>query len=773
MTVPVGRPDPSKAADIAEFSELLAELVAQAGAPTHRELAKRVGPRLKPPRVVSKSTISELLRPGRRRLDLDLVVALVRAVGADEPSVDRWRQACIRVHGTAKTGGPAGVFRQLPADLSTFIGRTKELARLIDTATEQGTVGPPTVVISAIEGMAGVGKTQLAVHAAHELIRAGRYSDVQLYVNLRGFDPEQPPADPAAVLDAFLRQLEVPAQQIPDGLDERAAMFRDRMHGRDALVLLDDAADEAQARELIPASPSCLVLITSRRSLAGLDGTRSHVLDVFTFDESLKLLSAIAGDDRIAAEPEAAADLVEAVGRLPLAVSLIAARLRARPAWTLTELLRRLRSDGLDAVRAGDRALRPVFTMSFDGLSGRDKAVFRAIGVHPGVDYTAAALAAAAGMSETEADQSLENLVREHLVRDRAPGRFEAHDLVRAFAREIADADPSEVRHAALNRLAVWYLHSAHAAATAIRTFNLPFPDPGDGRSAIVPLEFESYDEALAWYDAERENVHSVQRVAAAAGLTQVAWQMPAMLKQFMTLRAHWTDYLESHLLAAQTARRVGDDQSLAFVLLGVGVSLRALSRLDEAEAAFDEALLLYRALGDEGQEGTALSELAYVYRVQGRTSESIDAHLSALAIFDRVGNHRGAMVCRLNVAGAYDDAGQPQLAAEMCRLALADARKLGDGRAECIITGNIAQLQLQSGEFELSYATYVEHQRLSQAVDDRQQRGRSAAGIGDSLHGMRRTGEARQHWAEALAIFEDIGSGQAAEVRKLLDQTS
>jgi hypothetical protein len=176
QTVPVmdlgGLPDPAKATDIAEFSALLAELVAQAGAPAHRELARQVGPMLKPPQQVSKSTISELLRPGRRRLNLDLVVAILRVLGLSEAVVDRWRQACIRLHGAAKYGGPAGVFRQLPADLATFTGRERELARLLHAATQPSAVGPSTVVISAIEGMAGIGKTQLAIHAAHELVRA-------------------------------------------------------------------------------------------------------------------------------------------------------------------------------------------------------------------------------------------------------------------------------------------------------------------------------------------------------------------------------------------------------------------------------------------------------------------------------------------------------------------------------------------------------------------------------------------------------------------------
>lgn len=270
-----GMPDPDRAEDLAEFVGLLGELRAWAGLPSYRVLAKRVGPLMRPAREIPLSTVVDTFKTERRRLDLDLVVAVVRALGADEPTVDRWRAACIKVHGLAKSGGPAGVFGQLPTDLATFTGRREELARLISQAThpQEGLgSGAHTVVISAIEGMAGVGKTQLAIRAAHELVRAGHFTDVQLHVNLRGFDADLPPADPSAVLEAFLRQLGVPVQQIPATRDERAAMFRDRLRERHALILLDNAADEEQVRDLIPAAPSCLVLITSRRSLAAWTG---------------------------------------------------------------------------------------------------------------------------------------------------------------------------------------------------------------------------------------------------------------------------------------------------------------------------------------------------------------------------------------------------------------------------------------------------------------------------------------------------------------------
>ncbi|GAB2736592.1 NB-ARC domain-containing protein [Kitasatospora kifunensis] len=359
------------------------------------------------------------------------------------------------MHGLAKTGDAAGVVGQLPTDLATFTGRQEELAQLIRAATHQrDNEAANTVVISAIEGMAGVGKTQLAIHTAHQLVRSGRFVDVQLHANLRGFDAELPPTDPSTVLEAFLRQLGVPVQQIPGSRDERAAMFRDRLRERHALILLDNAADENQVRDLIPAGPTCLVLITSRRSLTALDNATPYRLDVFTESESLALLARIAGHQRVAAEPEAAARIAEYCGHLPLAVSLAAARLRSRPAWSLRHLADKLRDGRLSAIRAGNRALRPVFHLSYQELDEPLRRVFRLLGHHPGPDTTPAQVAALADIPDDQAEDALEQLQDEHLLAQPTPGRYELHDLLRLLAVELAAVEPEPEPAAPLTRLA-------------------------------------------------------------------------------------------------------------------------------------------------------------------------------------------------------------------------------------------------------------------------------------------------------------------------------
>ncbi|MFE7194538.1 BTAD domain-containing putative transcriptional regulator [Kitasatospora sp. NPDC057541] len=334
---------------------------------------------------------------------------------------------------------PVTVLRQLPADLPTFTGRSAELGVLLDSATAP--VGSPaTVQVIAIEGMAGVGKTRLAVRAAHELARAGRFSQLQLYVNLRGFDPDHRPLDPSDVLDGLLRALGVDESRVPAGLDARAALFRDRLHGREALLLLDNAAGEPQVRPLVPAGPGCLVLVTSRRRLAGLEGASALPLDPLSPPEAVSLLAAAAGPDRVAAAQEAAERITRLCGRLPLALALAASRLRARPAWGLADLAEHLEHGGIRAIVAGDRSLCTAFDLSYRGLPEPARRFFRLLADHPGRDYTARSTAELAALEPASAREALESLVDENLLIQERAEQYRLHDLLHAFAVEAAAA---------------------------------------------------------------------------------------------------------------------------------------------------------------------------------------------------------------------------------------------------------------------------------------------------------------------------------------------
>ncbi|MFJ8443706.1 AfsR/SARP family transcriptional regulator [Kitasatospora griseola] len=351
----------------------------------------------------------------------------------------------------AGAGDEVGVLRLLPAELPNFVGRASELDALLGSGAPLGGgggalrgrgAGPgcrtPSVGITVIEGMAGVGKTSLAVRAAHELVRAGRFADLQLYANLRSFDPHQDRAEPTDVLDGLLRVLGVDASRIPSRVDARAALFRDRLHGREALLLLDDALDEQQIRPLIPSGPGCLVLVTSRRSLAGLDCTTPLPLGTFSAPESLDLLDAVLGAERVGAEPEAAMRVADLCGHLPRALALAAHRLRTRPAWSLADLAGHL-EDGGFAAGVGGRSLWAAFRSSYRNLPAVPAQVFRLLAAGRDRRVTAQRVAALAGLDVHTARAALELLVDEHLLLQNAPGRYRMHDLLYAFACELSE----------------------------------------------------------------------------------------------------------------------------------------------------------------------------------------------------------------------------------------------------------------------------------------------------------------------------------------------
>ena len=747
-------PDPAGARDLGEFIDALGRLRLWAGSPSYRALAKAVGPRLRPPQVLAHTTISDVFQPHRRRLDLDLVTAIVRVLGIEEDGARQWRAACVRVQAAAKSGGPAGVFRQLPADLATFTGRETALKQLIDTATAPAEGRAPAVVVSAIEGIAGIGKTQFAVHAAHELLRSGYYTDVQLFVNLRGFDPDRPPADPSDVLDAFLRQLEVPAPQIPATLDERAAMFRDRLSGRNAVIVLDNAANEQQLRDLIPASPTCLVLITSRRSLSGLDGSEQLLLNLFSQDEAVDLLSRVVGAERVSRELPHARRIIKECGHLPLALSLAAARLRARPAWSLANLADRLESAGLEEIHGGGRSLRPIFDLSYQALPDTTQRIFRTLGHIPCADFTARAVAAAAAVSDTEAERALEQLLDENLLYQAEYDRYEMHDLLRALAVDLSRNDGADAPAAVLSRLSAWYLHSAYNAAVAIETFGVQDPTMAP---TGTPLEFADRAEALAWYDRERSNLTAVHVAAFKVGFNDIVWQFAFTLKLFVVLRRHLEDFVESQRMAVHATRACGNRHMEALALYGLGTAYLEIGRPAEAEPYLTESIAIYRALGDDRAAAVPIMDLGRVHANQGRYRKGIELYEQALLRDLEDGDKRAAAITRLNIGVALYFSGDLEASLTSFLTALHDARQAGEHRAETIIVGNIAQIHCDRRDYDRARDYYEQQLTLGRFTGDRYIEAEAVDGIGDALSGAGNREGAVRRWEVALALFEDI----------------
>ncbi|WP_267255017.1 NB-ARC domain-containing protein, partial [Catenulispora pinisilvae] len=451
-------PDPSQARNLAEFITVLGELRQWAGGPSYRVLAKRVGPLSRPPQVIAHTTVSSVFGAQRRRLDIDLVTTIVRALGVDEPEVARWRQACVRVHVKAKANSLTAVLRQLPANLAAFTGRDAELKQLLDIAATVGGEAT-TVVLSAIDGMAGIGKTALAVHAAHLL--AENFPDGQLFVDLQAHTADTGPRDPNEALGRLLQALGLDPQAIPPELEERAKVFRNRLAGSRTLILLDDAASEQQVRPLLPAAPGCLVLVTSRNRLKALDDAHPLPLDVLDPAEALVLLRRHAGPGRIAADDLAVARIAELCGYLPLALRIIAANLA-----------------DLAVFNDGDRQVRAAFDLSYDNLTSGQQIMFRHLGLIPGPDSDSYAAAALLDTGLSEADTLLQDLTDRSLVTETAPGRYRLHDLLREYSHALAVTHESaKQRKTALDRLLHYYAHTAQTASGPIARWPRPAPD--------------------------------------------------------------------------------------------------------------------------------------------------------------------------------------------------------------------------------------------------------------------------------------------------------
>lgn len=739
-----GLPDPAGAADLPEFIALLDRLRVQSGEPSYRTLARRAGPLMRPPRIVAQSTIGAIFQPGRRRLDLDLLVAIVRALGLNEPSVDAWRGEYLRIQRDAKTGGPTGVLHQLPADLATFTGRDRQLGLLLAAASTGR-----TVAITAIEGMGGVGKTQLAVHAAHKLIEAGQFTDVQLYVNLRGFDPDHPPAEPAAVLEAFLRQLGVTPQHIPDALPERAAMFRDRLYGRQALVILDNAADATQVRDLIPGSPTSLVMVTSRRSLTALDQAEIVMLDVFDDGEANALLARVAGAERVAAEPEAAARIVQLCGALPLAVALAAARLRSRPTWSLQHLADRM-AEGVPGVTA-------VFDLSYRDLPAPARHVFRLLGISPELDVTVDSVAALAAIDVDKADGILELLLDEYLLQQKAPGRFELHDLLRAYAHAQAVALDSDFdRDCALDRLLHYYAYTAQKASQVVSRF--PRPEPSGPAPAHLP-DLHDPHTAMSWLRVEQSNIDAAFAHACTHSLDGHTVALAMGLADILHTDGPWTRALDVHRTAAEAGERLGEPAAYANVLTNLG-RVALTGEHPEADADLAKALGIYREIDDSLGEANALTDLGRIRYLFGDYPEALDALSGSLKIYREIGNRLGEAnvltdLGRVHyVTGAYADSGDALIEA------LAIYREIGQRNGEASILIDLGRVRCMTGEYSEAGEVLTQALVIQRKIGNRNGEANALTDLGRVRYLSGDYPEAAEVLTRALEIQRELGNG-------------
>lgn len=688
------------------------------------------------------------------------------------------RSAAPAPHGHRRTREQAPeVPRQLPAAVGCFTGRDRELATLASLLEVQPGPAPQTMVISAIGGTAGVGKTTLAVYWAHQV--ADRFPDGQLYVNLRGFDPSGEPVPPAEAIRGFLDALGVPPEKIPAMAQAQTGLYRSLLAGRRVLILLDNARDAAQVHPLLPGNPACFVVVTSRSQLAGLvaaDSARPLYLDVLTHADAVELLAAKLGSARLAKDPYAAAEIVELCAGLPLALAIVAARAALSPALALDELASDLRADTsrLDTLDTGEAAtsLRIVFSWSYRILSDPVARMFRLLGVHPGPDITAAAAASLTGLSIRRTRTLLRELVRSHLVTERPAGRFAFHDMLRAYAAEQASInDGQPERLAAIHRLLDHYLHTAHAAALVsphFDTVDLVPPQPG-----VIPEDVVGYGRAMDWFEAEHRVLLAVIGQAASTGFDTHAWQLPSAFTVFLDRRGYWDDYATTQQIALAASLRLSDLGGQARARQGLGQASTLLGSLTDARAHYRHALDLCRQLNDRQGQARAHIGYAFVFEREGKYGESLIQCLQALDLYRALGDRARQAITVNNIGWCHSQMGNYREALTWCHQAIALHEELGDahGPAATSTWDSLGYAYHQLGDYAEAASCLRKAVELFSQFGDRHGEAAGLAHLGDTHLAARQPENARQAWQHALAILDDLHHPDAERVRIKLRQ--
>jgi tetratricopeptide (TPR) repeat protein/transcriptional regulator with XRE-family HTH domain len=760
---------------------------------TQEQLADRAG--------VSVRTIAGLEAGRVRYPRSDTLRRLADALGLTEQERAGLTTATGGTGGLAPMPPVGGVGCQLPMDVAGFTGRADSLTRL-DRLLTAGARTAATVVISAIGGTAGVGKTALAIHWAHQ-VRA-LFPDGQLYVNLRGYAPT-PPMRPVEALAQLLRALGVGAEQVPVEVEEAAGLYRSLVTDRRVLIVLDNARDAEQVRPLLPAGPGCLVLVTSRDRLSGLvarDGARRLTLDVLSPTEAHELLARILGQEQVQAEPEATAELARVCGFLPLALRIAAANLLDQPGQPIAGYVTKLRAGDRLAELAvnGDpqAAVGMAFEASYAALDRAAQRLFWLLGLVPGPDVTAGAAATLTGATPIQAERLLEQLAGAHLLEPRGGGRYGFHDLLRLYARRRAEEMDSEpARRTALGRLLGWYLHTADAAARLLYPEKLRLPLPSAFLQSPPPtVGFADDTQALVWLDAERANLVAAVQHAAEHGPQPAAWLLADALRGYFLLRMHMVDWLvvahaglaaaetqtdplgqaaaqlsladahahqsqyqravEHYSRALQLARQIGWLAGQACVLGNLSGVLWEQGRLQEAADHLAEVLALERQTDRVAGQAAALGNLGLVYGELGRLAEAANHHRQAIALFRKTGS-RGAEADELaNLGETYHLLGRLDDALDHLTHALAIRREVGDRDGEADALRALAEVHREAGHH--AHALELAYSAVALASDTRHRRFEAdALNSVASLH--QRLGQHQQaidHHQQALRLARE-----------------
>lgn len=664
--------------------------------------------------------------------------------------------------------------RQLPPVSAGFAGRAAEMAAL--TRLAEGVADPGGAsAIAVIEGTAGVGKTALAVRWAHQV--ADWFPDGQLYVNLRGFDPTGFPMTAAEAVRGFLEALGVPDEGIPVSFAGQAAMYQRLIADRSLLVLLDNARDTEQVRPLLPSASGCVV-VTSRNRLTGLiaaEGAHPLPLGMLTTPDARQLLAIRIGADRVAAEPGPVEEIISSCARLPLTLSITAARAATHPEFPLSTIAAELRDahDRLDAFDGGELGTdaRAVFSWSYEQLDADTSTLFRLLALHPGPEVTVSAAASLTAVSPRQVLRTLRALARCHLIEEPRPGRFALHDLLRIYAMELAHAQESDqARRAAVGRLLDHYLHTA--LGVSLRLY--PRADPialQSPRPGTDVQDVADHPAAWAWFEAELPVLLAIIQLAASTGGAH-AWQLPWMLVEYLRCSGRWQEWVATHRTGLAAAEAAGDRYGQARSHQGIGRASWRLGLYDEAQVHLQRALDMFGRLdGGVGEAtGTHLA-LSTALENLGSADKALRHAEQALALAEAAGD--GLWQARaLNRIGWYHALlGQPARALGECRQALTEIREFDDLSGKARTLDSIGYTHHLLGEHQEAAAFLEESLGLRHELCDRYGEATVLTHIGDAHYATGDSSAASAAWQAAASILAELSHPDAAKVTARLTQ--
>lgn len=746
-----------------QFAGLLRDLRIRAGW-TQEELAEAAS--------LSVRTVSGLERGTIRRPQRETVNLLAEALGLD-PDIRIAFERVARGHVqdlptaiTQVTTGTSAATRTLPRDVRSFTGREPELLQLMNAADDIVS-SDGAVAIVAIGGMAGVGKTALAVHAAHRL--AERFPDGQIFLTLNGHTPGQPPVDPADALESLLLLTDV--RKIPKGLEPRAGLWRKHLAGKRVLLVLDDAASTDQVRPLLPGAPGSLVFVTSRLRLKALQDTVVLGLDILSPAQARDMLIGLAGRADLDPDDAAIDDITRLCGYLPLAIGLTAAQLRHDVLLTPAMLAARLTAaqHRPELMRAEDLSVSAAFDMSYRNLDPARRLLFRRLALQPGGDSDVYAAAALGDSSTATAQRGLDVLYDHHLITQPEAGRYSFHDLIREHARSLGSADPAVERDDALTRLLDYYLSTARAADRHLARRTVTGVPAAITIPPVHAPEIRSRDEALAWMDAQSVNLRAAVTFAATHGRTAHAIAIPSAMTSYLLTRNRWTEGITLHLSALSVADETGDRAASASALTDLG-RLRLMTGDQAGVRNLNQAAAIQRELGNRVGEANALASLAGFQHSAGEFKSAIRSLNRALRLYRDSGDLTGVAQARYDLGVMQYNTGRYPAAATSFRAALTMFRHYPDRLGQADAISYLAAIDRETGRYTSAAANMTTALGIYRDIADRHEEAGALMFLGGMQYPVGNYRDALRNLTAALETFRDLGEpfGEAAALNEL-----